>query len=174
MVKKIVGVFQTEHEAVSAINALKAQGIHSDNISIIGKNNKNVDNITTETNAKVTEGVAVGAATGGIVGGVTGLLAGLGALVIPGIGPILAAGPIVAALTGAAVGAGAGGLVGGLVGLGIPEDEAKEYDSYVNDGKILVLVDDNAATVADIEDAFRKHGSLNSSRYDSMGNRSYN
>ncbi|MBC8080726.1 MAG: general stress protein [Gorillibacterium sp.] len=169
MGQKVVGVFQTEHEAVSAINALKAQGIHSDNISIIGKDNKDVDSIAAETDTKMTEGVAVGAATGGVVGGVTGLLAGLGALVIPGIGPLLAAGPIVAALTGAAVGAGAGGLVGGLVGLGIPEHEAAEYNSYVNDGNILVLVDDHAAEVADIEAIFCRHGSRNSSRYGAMG-----
>lgn len=69
------------------------------------------------------------------------MLAGLGALAIPGIGPIIAAGPIAATLTGAAVGAGAGGLVGGLIGLGIPEEQAEEYGGYVNEGHILVMVD---------------------------------
>ncbi|MNP52962.1 hypothetical protein D3C76_1473910 [compost metagenome] len=94
-----------------------------------------------------------------------GLLAGIGVLAIPGIGPILAAGPIVATLTGLAVGAGAGGLVGGLVGLGIPEDEAVEYESYVSDGKILVLVDSNQRGI-DVHNVFRDNRSLNANRYD--------
>ncbi|MGW8956040.1 hypothetical protein [Paenibacillus sp. NPDC055715] len=104
--KKIVGVFDTEQEASRAIGPL--------------------------TGTKAPEGVATGAATGGVVGGGAGLLVGIGAFAIPGIGPILAAGPIAATLTGAAVGAGAGGLVG----LGIPEDDARQHETYVNQGKI--------------------------------------
>ncbi|PQP80712.1 low temperature-induced protein [Paenibacillus sp. PCH8] len=141
MQKKIVGVFNTEGEASRAIEGLKAQGFTSDEISVVTQDRDELKAIREETGSKAPEGVAAGAATGGVLGGVAGLLAGIGALAIPGIGPILAAGPIAAAFTGAAVGAGAGGLVGGLVGLGIPEEDAKQYEEYVQNGKILLLVD---------------------------------
>lgn len=164
MDKKIVGVFDTEHEATRAIEGLQKQGFRNEDISVITRNRDEMRDISEETGTKAPEGMATGAATGGVLGGVTGLLAGIGALAIPGIGPILAAGPIVATLTGAAVGAGAGGLVGGLIGLGIPEDEAKEYEGYVESGKILVLVDDNGRG-DDIYDVFRTNRSLNADRY---------
>jgi len=106
---------------------------------------------------------ATGAATGGLLGGAAGLLASLGLLAIPGIGPILAAGPIAATLTGAAVGAGAGGLLGGLIGLGIPEDEAHQYNRYVDNDNILVLVDSDADRNTHIYNTFRSHNSLNAS-----------
>ncbi|KAA9004157.1 low temperature-induced protein [Paenibacillus spiritus] len=164
MTRKIVGVFDREQEATHAIQALQAKGVPSDDISVVTRERDDLREITKETGTMAPEGVATGAATGGVVGGVAGLLAGIGALAIPGIGPILAAGPIAAALTGAAVGAGAGGLVGGLIGLGIPEDEAKEYESYVDNGKILVLVDDKSGE-RQVYDVFRTHGSLNADRY---------
>ncbi|MNI54923.1 hypothetical protein D3C73_1098450 [compost metagenome] len=100
-----------------------------------------------------------------MLGGVTGLLAGIGALAIPGIGPIIAAGPIAAALTGAVVGAGTGGLVGGLIGLGIPEDEAASYDNYVDEGRILVMVDADDARADDVYTIFRNHNSANADKY---------
>ena len=139
--KHIVGVYDTEAEAIRAVEDLKAKGYRADDISVIGRNRKDIETITDETGTKAGEGAAAGAATGGAIGGLAGLLAGVGALAIPGIGPILAAGPIAATLTGAAVGAGTGGLAGALIGMGIPEDEANRYDSYVKEGKILVLVD---------------------------------
>lgn len=139
--KHIVGVYDTEAEAIRAVEDLKAKGYRAEDISVIGKNRKDIETITDETGTKAGEGAAAGAATGGAIGGLAGLLAGVGALAIPGIGPILAAGPIAATLTGAAVGAGTGGLAGALIGMGIPEDEADRYDSYVKEGKILVLVD---------------------------------
>lgn len=166
MEKKIVGVFDTEQEASRAIEGLKLQGIGTEHISVITRDREELKAITDETGTKAPEGVAAGAATGGVLGGVTGLLAGIGALAIPGIGPILAAGPIVATLTGIAVGAGAGGLVGGLVGLGIPEDEAEEYEAFVNNGKILVLVD-SGQNGTGAYDVFRENKSLNSNRYNS-------
>ncbi|MDQ0195005.1 general stress protein [Paenibacillus wynnii] len=164
MNKKIVGIFDSEHEATRAIEGLQNQGFTNQEISVITRDRDELRNISDETGTMAPEGVATGAATGGVLGGVTGLLAGIGALAIPGIGPILAAGPIVATLTGAAIGAGAGGLVGGLIGLGIPEDEAKEYERYVESGKILVLVDDNGRG-NDIYDVFRSNRSLNAHRY---------
>ncbi|WP_373232957.1 general stress protein [Cohnella sp.] len=166
--KKIVGVFYSDQEAVNAIEGLKAQGYHSDEISVIGKNKDDIKAVTDETGTKAPEGAAAGAATGGVLGGVTGLLAGIGMLAIPGIGPILAAGPIAATLTGAAVGAGAGGLVGGLIGLGIPEIEAKQYESYVNDGRILVLVDSQVDREGAVYDTFRNNNSLISDSYSIM------
>jgi uncharacterized membrane protein len=139
--KKIVGIYDTEQEAILAVEDLKNQGYNTEDISVISRNREDVDYISEETGTKAGKGAATGAAAGGTLGGVTGLLAGVGALAIPGIGPIIAAGPIVAALTGAAAGAGVGGLSGALIGMGIPEDEAKHYDESVKDGKILVLVD---------------------------------
>ncbi|GGF68315.1 hypothetical protein GCM10010912_11670 [Paenibacillus albidus] len=167
MTKKIVGIFDTEQEATRAIEGLQNQGVPSNEISVITRDRDDLKSISEETGTMAPEGVATGATTGGVVGGVAGLLAGIGALAIPGIGPILAAGPIAATLTGAAIGAGAGGLVGGLIGLGIPEDEAREYEGYVDSGKILVLVDDNGRG-RDIHGVFRTNRSLNSSRYDSI------
>ncbi|MNH74829.1 Stress response protein YsnF [compost metagenome] len=165
MTKKIVGVFRNDNEATNAIEELKRQGFKAEDISIVAKDKRDISAISDETGTKAPEGVATGAATGGILGGVTGLLAGLGALAIPGIGPIVAAGPIAAALTGAAVGAGAGGLVGGLVGLGIPEEEAKEYDTMVNDGRILVMVDAHPTQEGRIYQIFRDNNSLNAHYY---------
>ena len=166
MTKKIVGIFDTEQEATRAIEGLHNQGFSNDEISVITRDRDELRHISDDTGTKAPEGVATGAATGGVLGGVTGLLAGIGALAIPGIGPILAAGPIVATLTGVAVGVGAGGIVGGLIGLGIPEDEAKEYEGYVESGKILVLVDDNGRG----HDVFRGNRSLNAQRYESIYN----
>ncbi|HZG69898.1 MAG TPA: general stress protein [Chondromyces sp.] len=143
MEKRIVGVYNTQDEAIAAIEDLKRQGYASEDISVLSKNEEQVDYVAEQTDTKAEEGAATGAATGGLLGGLTGVLAGAGALAIPGIGPIVAAGPIAAGLTGAAAGAGAGGLAGALIGMGIPEDDAETYESYVKEGKILVLVDRN-------------------------------
>jgi uncharacterized membrane protein len=139
--KHLVGVYDNEREAIQAVEDLKRQGYATEDISVISKNDDEVDHINEATGTKTEEGLAAGAATGGVLGGLTGLLAGIGALAIPGIGPIVAAGPIAATLTGAAVGAGAGGLAGALIGMGIPEDEADRYEGYVKEGKILVVVE---------------------------------
>lgn len=139
--KHVIGSYDTEQEAIQAVEKLRAEGYRPEDISVIGKNQENVDTITEETGTKTEEGLATGAATGGVLGGLTGLLAGVGALAIPGIGPIVAAGPIAATLTGAAVGAGAGGIAGALIGMGIPEEEANRYEEDVKSGKILVLID---------------------------------
>jgi uncharacterized membrane protein len=165
MNKKIVGVFYTEHEASRAIEDLKDHGFLTEDISVIARNKRDVEAINDETGSKAPEGMASGAATGGILGGVTGLLAGIGALAIPGIGPIIAAGPIAATLTGVAVGAGTGGLVGGLIGLGIPEDEAEAYDNDVDEGRILVMVDAGDTRANEVYSVFRSHNSANADRY---------
>ncbi|WP_234969284.1 general stress protein [Bacillus massilinigeriensis] len=139
--KHLVGVYNNERDAIDAIEDLKRQGYSTEDISVIGRNDDDVEDINDATGTKTEEGLAAGAAAGGALGGIAGLLAGIGALAIPGIGPIVAAGPIAATLTGAAVGAGAGGLAGALIGMGIPEEEADRYEGYVKEGKILVVVE---------------------------------
>lgn len=165
MNKKIVGIFHNEYEASQAIEELKSRGFLTEDISVIARNRRDAEAISEQTGSKAPEGAASGAATGGVLGGVTGLLAGIGALAIPGIGPIIAAGPIAATLAGAAAGAGTGGLVGGLIGLGIPENEAESYDNYVDEGRILVMVDADNARANDVYTVFRKHNSVNADRY---------
>ncbi|AWB43308.1 hypothetical protein DCC85_03070 [Paenibacillus sp. CAA11] len=165
MNQKIVGVFESENAASRAIEELKNQGFRTEDISVVAKDRRDVKALHEETGTKAPEGVASGAATGGVLGGLAGLLAGIGALAIPGIGPIVAAGPIAATLTGAAVGAGTGGLVGGLVGLGIPEEEARDYDESVNAGRILVLVEADTSRSQDIYGIFRSAGALNTQYY---------
>lgn len=162
---KVVGMFVDEQQATQAIEQLKAEGISTDQISVIAKDKKDLKHISEETGTKAPEGIATGATAGGLLGGTAGLLAGLGMMAIPVFGPIMAAGPIVVALTGAAVGAGAGGLVGGLIGLGIPEDEAAEYENNVNEGQILVLVDESAGHRDKIYDIFRTNHASNSRFY---------
>jgi uncharacterized membrane protein len=139
--KHIVGVYDTQSEAIEAVEELRAQGYDSADISVVGKNDDDVDAVTEQTGTKTEEGLAAGAAAGGTLGGLAGLLAGAGALAIPGIGPVLAAGPLAGALTGAAAGAGLGGLTGALIGMGIPEEDAEHYSNEIKEGKILVFVD---------------------------------
>jgi hypothetical protein len=165
MDKKIIGVFHTEDQAIRAIESLKDQGYRSDEISIIAKNKDDVRDIEDATDTKMEEGLATGAATGGILGGVAGLIAGLGALAIPGVGPIIAAGPLAATLGGAAIGAGTGGLVGALIGMGIPEEHAHEYENYINAGEILVMVDADADRATGVYDTFRANNTLNANLY---------
>lgn len=144
-VKTIAGVFETEQEAIAAIEELLQRGYRKDEISVIGKKRRDVDHVSTETGAAVEESAATGAITGGALGGVTGLLAGAGALAIPGLGPIIAAGPIAATFLGALTGVGIGGLAGALIGMGISDDEAVYYENSVKEGKILVLIEDGYA-----------------------------
>jgi hypothetical protein len=147
--KHLVGVYDTEHEAIQAVEDLKRRGYASEDISVIGANNEKVNQINEATGTKTEEDLMTGAATGGAVGGLVGLLAGVGALAIPGFGPLIAAGPIAATLTGAAVGAGVGGLAGALIGMGLPEEDANRYEGYVKEGKYLVVVDRREDRVGD-------------------------
>jgi Heat induced stress protein YflT len=140
--QNVVGVFDSEQEAIAAIDELLKRGYSKNEISVIGKH---VDHVTGETGAAVEESAATGAIAGGALGGVTGLLAGAGALAIPGIGPLIAAGPIATSIVGAVTGAGLGGLTGALVGMGIPDDEAEYYENSIKEGKILVLVEKRPA-----------------------------
>lgn len=164
--RKIVGVFHTEQEVMDTIERLQAQGYRMDEISVIAKDRNEITTVIEERGTKGPEGVTAGAVTGGALGGIGGLLLGMGALAIPGIGPFIAAGPIVAGLTGMAVGAGSGSLIGGLIGLGFPEDEAKIYNDYLESGHILVLVDSDRDRESHVYDTFRTNNSLNASMYE--------
>lgn len=148
----VVGYYDTENEAIAAIEDLKRQGYRSEDISVLSKDREETEAVADETGTQAGEGAAAGAVAGGALGGLGGVLAGVGALAIPGIGPIVAAGPIAAGLTGAAAGAGVGGLAGALIGMGVPEEEAKEYETHFNEGKILVLVEERDSTIPDRND----------------------
>jgi uncharacterized membrane protein len=163
--KKIVGVFETEQEAERAVENLKTQGYRAEDISIIARDRDRLVEVEADTESKLPQGLASGAATGGALGGTAGLLAGLGLLAVPGIGPLLAAGPIAAALTGAAVGAAAGGFTGGLIGHGISENDAREYEGHVKEGKILVVVDADGTRDTGVYDSFRSNRSVNAKTY---------
>jgi hypothetical protein len=139
--KTVIGLFDTASDAHSAQNELIAAGIEQDRISLVTSESNRDLRGDTHDRTEAAEGAGVGATAGALAGGAAGLLASLGLLAIPGIGGLLALGPIVAALTGAGIGAAAGGLIGGLVGLGIPEHEAEVYAEGVNRGGTLLSVD---------------------------------
>lgn len=138
--KAVLGIFSHRTHAEQAVHALRNGGFADNDISVLFPDKKGSRDFAHEQGTKAPEGALAGAGAGGAVGGTLGLLAGIGALAIPGLGPFIAAGPIMAALSGAAAGAAAGGIAGALVGLGIPEIEAKQYENKVKDGNILMSV----------------------------------
>jgi hypothetical protein len=142
----VFGLFRDEETLGRAIDMLKKAGFRDSDISALLPDARSTRAFAHEKHTKAPEGAAVGAATGVAVGGTVGLLLGLGAIVIPGLGAFLAAGPIMGALAGAGAGGAVGTLTGALVGMGIPEYEAKRYESYLSKGGALVSVhaDDSA------------------------------
>lgn len=136
----VFGIYSSRVDAEEAVDALRAGGFRSTDISALFPDNVGTKDFAHEKNTKAPEGTATGAASGAILGGVLGWLTGIGALAIPGVGPLIAAGPIVAALAGAGAVGMAGGIVGALAGLGIPEYEAKRYEGRVKNGGILLSV----------------------------------
>jgi uncharacterized protein (TIGR02271 family) len=132
----VVGLFETRDQAVKAVESLKQAGFSTQDVSIVMRDKATSAEVADE--AGVSDGAAAGALGGGLLGGIAGLVLGAGALMIPGIGPIVAAGPIAAALTGTALGAAAGGIVGALTEAGIPEDEVEHYQSGVERGGVLL------------------------------------
>ena len=133
-------IAKSRAQTESILDRLAASGFPHSEISVLMPETDSHHDIGHVKATKAPEGATTGAAAGGVTGGVIGLLAGIGALAIPGVGPLIAAGPIMAALSGAAVGATAGGVVGGLIGLGIPEIEAKIYEEKLKTGNYLVSV----------------------------------
>jgi hypothetical protein len=134
------GIYSTRTGVETAVDTLKAEGFRNTDISVLFPQNVGSKDFAHEKNTKAPEGAAAGAGTGAVVGGALGWLAGIGALAIPGLGPFIAAGPIMAALAGAGVGGAVGGVAGALVGMGIPEYEAKRYEGRVKNGGILLSV----------------------------------
>jgi hypothetical protein len=136
----VFGIVKTHAQAEQIVEELQTAGFPASEISILLPDNEGKHDIGHVKATKAPEGATTGAATGGVTGGVLGLLAGIGALAIPGVGPFIAAGPIMAALSGAAIGATTGGVVGALIGLGIPEIEAKRYEDKLKSGNYLIAV----------------------------------
>lgn len=135
-----VGIFPTRASVENAVNRLKAAGYQNTDISVLFPHNETTRTFSTEKHTKAPEGAVTGAGAGAVVGGTLGWLAGIGLLAIPGVGPFIAAGPIMAALAGAGVGGAVGGVGGALVGMGIPEYQAKRYEGRVKKGGILLSV----------------------------------
>jgi hypothetical protein len=155
----VFGIFATRAGAEEAVDSLRRAGFRNTDISALFPDNAGTKDFAHEKNTKAPEGATTGATSGVVVGGVLGWLAGIGMLAIPGIGPLLAAGPIVAALAGAGAVGVAGGIVGALVGLGIPEYEAKRYEGRVKHGGILLSVHcDDEAWVKRAEEVLKHTG----------------
>src|SRR5437868_3944934 len=138
--KSVFGIFQNRMNLEHAVNDLKDAGFRSADISVLLPSDESTKAFAHEKGTKAPEGATTGATGGVAVGGILGWLAGIGALAIPGIGPFVAAGPIVAAIAGAGIGGAVGGIAGGLIGLGIPEYEAKRYEGLVKSGGLLISV----------------------------------
>ena len=136
----VFGLFSSSAAAERGVEALINAGFSNNAISVLMQDSQSTKDFAHEKHTKAPEGTATGAATGGVVGGTLGLLAGIGMLAIPGIGPFIAAGPIMGALAGIGVGGTVGGLIGALVGLGIPEYEAKRYEGHLKTGGVLLSV----------------------------------
>src|ERR1700693_2364425 len=138
--KAVFGIAKSESQAIAIADNLKLAGFSENDISVLFPDKQGTKNFAHEQHTKAPEGAATGATGGAVVGGALGWMVGIGAPAIPGLGPFIAAGPIMAALAGAAGGAAVGGLTGALIGMGIPEYEAKRYEGKVKDGNILMSV----------------------------------
>ncbi|MBA3602059.1 MAG: hypothetical protein H0W50_00070 [Parachlamydiaceae bacterium] len=143
--------------AHATTGAYGTSGTHGTNDDYNNQNNR-TEKLMTENSTKAPEGGVAGATSGGLLGGSLGLLAGIGALAIPGMGPFIAAGPIIAALSGSAIGGSLGMLIGSIIGAGIPEYEAKKYETGLNEGKILISVTTANDDLADRAYEIMEHG----------------
>lgn len=156
---KAVFCTATVAQAYDIVDRLKAANFTNNDISVLLPDTKGTRDFAHQNSTKAPEGAAAGAGTGLAVGGALGWLAGIGALAIPGLGPFIAAGPIMAALSGAAVGTAVGGLTGALVGMGIPEYEAKQYEGKLKAGSALISVHaDDSKEVDRVENIFKAVG----------------
>jgi hypothetical protein len=140
MKKSVIGIVETQIQAERVVDQLQQRGVPSGDISVLFPDKRGTKDFAHEHNTKAPEGAIAGVGAGGVLGGTLGLLAGIGALAIPGAGPFIAAGPLMATLSGAAAGAAVGGIAGGLIGLGVPEYEAKAYEGKIRNGNILIAV----------------------------------
>jgi hypothetical protein len=149
MAKAVFCLARTENQAVMIVDRLKAAGFSHNDISVLFPDTTSTKDFAHEQHTKAPEGAATGAGTGALLGGALGWLVGIGALAIPGLGPFIAAGPILAALSGAAAGGVLGGVTGALIGLGMPEYEAKRYEGKIQEGRILISVHADDSTERD-------------------------
>ena len=157
--KSVFCIATSRDQAESIVDQLKTSNFSNNDISVLFPDKDTTRDFAHEKNTKAPEGAVAGASTGGILGGALGWVAGIGALAIPGVGPFIAAGPIIAALSGAAVGAAVGGIAGGLIGLGIPEIEAKRYEGKVKAGNLLISVHtENSQEISRAKDIFTQAG----------------
>lgn len=169
--KKMIGVFDHESNAYKAIERLIESGFEADEISVLYKYEEDVDQIAsnTEVNIKSQDSISAteaGMVTGGLVGGLGGLVAQLGLVAIPGVGPFLAVGPIAVTLAGLVAGGAIGGAIGSIMKLGFSKEEAEEFDKYLNQGKIIIFVDDkDESKMDDVHNNFYDNESLIKDKY---------
>jgi hypothetical protein len=155
----VFGLYPSVERAEQAVDALISAGFSNADVSVLMADNQSSKDFAHEKHTKAPEGTTTGVAAGGTIGGTLGLLAGIGALAIPGVGPFIAAGPIMGALAGLGVGGAVGGLVGALVGMGIPEYEAKRYEGRVKEGGVLLSVHcDTSEEIALAKDILKRSG----------------
>lgn len=159
MKRAVICMVKSRDQAAEIVYDLKGRGFSNDEISALFPDKGGTRDFAHAHETKAPEGATVGASTGGLVGGALGWLAGIGSLAIPGLGPFIAAGPIMAALGGAAAGAAAGGVTGALIGYGMPEYEAKVYEGKIRDGNILLSVHtESSDELKAAKEVFSKHG----------------
>src|SRR5271156_6535787 len=155
----VFGIYRNQKQAERTVDDLMAAGCSNDDISVLLPDNQGTKDFAHDKSTKAPEGAAAGVTTGGIIGGTLGLLAGIGLLAVPGVGPFIAAGPIVSALAGLGAGGAVGGLIGALVGMGIPEYEAKRYEGHIKAGGILLSVHcDTSEKIARAKDLLKHTG----------------
>jgi len=165
----VAGVFQSSSDAEKALNALKDAGFTPEQVSVVARDTRETQSMVERSDmaGAETKGAGTGALLGGLFGGAAGWLVGIGALAIPGIGPVVAAGALATTLGGAAVGAVTGGLIGALVGAGIPEDDARGYEAHVSEGRILITAQATSSQQAqEARDAFDRYGGADVRAYD--------
>jgi len=153
------GIYASREMAEGAVDRLISAGFRNEDISVLLQDNVGTKDFAHEKHTKAPEGATTGVIAGGVIGGTIGALAGIGLLAVPGLGPLFAAGPIIAALTGVGSGGVVGGIIGALVGMGIPEYEAKRYEGRVKEGGILLSVHcDNSEWVSKAKDVLKHTG----------------
>ena len=159
MKKSVIGIVETQIQAERIVDQLQERGVASNDVSVLFPDKRGTKDFAYEHNTKAPEGAVAGMGAGGVIGGTLGLLAGIGALAIPGVGPLIAAGPIMATLSGVAAGAAVGGVAGALIGLGVPEFEARSYEGKVRGGNLLIAVHtDNSETEKRTKQIFTTNG----------------
>jgi heat induced stress protein YflT len=156
------GIYRNRAAAETGVDQLLSAGFSNQDVSVLMADKQGTRELAAEKNTKAPEGATTGAGVGGAIGGTLGLLAGIGALAIPGVGPLIAAGPIMATLAGVGVGGTVGGIVGALVGMGIPEFEAKRYEGRVKEGGILISIHcDSSEEVSKAKEILKNTGADN-------------